>query len=99
MQESQEEPYVLGRGFSANVRYAIRVSMIFPGFKADMKRRLNLQYFLWRDGGFFLHPRIPIHGSNLRVAEIGIGTGCAITRHLCHATNTNHSLSGYGWLI
>ncbi|OAK99154.1 hypothetical protein IQ06DRAFT_294576 [Phaeosphaeriaceae sp. SRC1lsM3a] len=43
------------------------------GFSANA--RLNLQYFLWRDGGFFLHPSLPVHGSNLRVAEIGIGTG------------------------
>ncbi|KAI2615889.1 S-adenosyl-L-methionine-dependent methyltransferase [Hypoxylon sp. NC1633] len=37
--------------------------------------RLNLQYFLWKDGGFTLHPRIPATAENLRVAEIGVGTG------------------------
>ncbi|KAI1377900.1 S-adenosyl-L-methionine-dependent methyltransferase [Hypoxylon crocopeplum] len=37
--------------------------------------RLNLQYFLWKDGGFTLHPKIPVNVENLRVAEIGVGTG------------------------
>ncbi|KAK0744967.1 S-adenosyl-L-methionine-dependent methyltransferase [Apiosordaria backusii] len=37
--------------------------------------RLNLQYFLWKDGGFSLHPNIPADGEDLRVAEIGVGTG------------------------
>jgi hypothetical protein len=37
--------------------------------------RLNLQQFLWKDGGFSLHPRIPADAENLRVAEIGVGTG------------------------
>ncbi|OTA58319.1 hypothetical protein K449DRAFT_436681 [Hypoxylon sp. EC38] len=37
--------------------------------------RLNLQYFLWKDGGFSLHPSIPASAENLRVAEIGVGTG------------------------
>ncbi|KAI0892638.1 S-adenosyl-L-methionine-dependent methyltransferase [Annulohypoxylon nitens] len=37
--------------------------------------RLNLQYFLWKDGGFSLHPSIPVDAENLRVAEIGVGTG------------------------
>ncbi|OTA99274.1 hypothetical protein M426DRAFT_16569 [Hypoxylon sp. CI-4A] len=37
--------------------------------------RLNLQYFLWKDGGFSLHPSIPTSIENLRVAEIGVGTG------------------------
>ncbi|KAF2681997.1 S-adenosyl-L-methionine-dependent methyltransferase [Lentithecium fluviatile CBS 122367] len=43
------------------------------GFSANA--RLNLQYFLWKDGGFLLHPSIPANGNNLRVAEIGVGTG------------------------
>ncbi|KAI1475583.1 S-adenosyl-L-methionine-dependent methyltransferase [Daldinia eschscholtzii] len=37
--------------------------------------RLNLQYYLWKDGGFSLHPSIPANIENLRVAEIGVGTG------------------------
>ncbi|KAK0672538.1 S-adenosyl-L-methionine-dependent methyltransferase [Cercophora samala] len=37
--------------------------------------RLNLQYFLWKDGGFTLHPNIPADVEGLRVAEIGVGTG------------------------
>lgn len=43
------------------------------GYSANT--RLNLQYFLWKDGGFSLHPSIPADKENLRVAEIGVGTG------------------------
>ncbi|KAK3374773.1 S-adenosyl-L-methionine-dependent methyltransferase [Podospora didyma] len=53
------------------------------GFSANA--RLNLQYFLWKDGGFSLHPRIPTDADNLQVAEIGIGTGIwliDLARHL-----------------
>ncbi|KAI1386117.1 S-adenosyl-L-methionine-dependent methyltransferase [Hypoxylon trugodes] len=53
------------------------------GFSANA--RLNLQYFLWKDGGFSLHPSIPTDCDNLRVAEIGVGTGIwlvDLARHL-----------------
>ncbi|KAH8901368.1 S-adenosyl-L-methionine-dependent methyltransferase [Thozetella sp. PMI_491] len=43
------------------------------GFSANT--RLNLQYFLWKDQGYSLHPSIPTDVENLRVAEIGVGTG------------------------
>ena len=41
------------------------------------KLRQNLQHYLWKDGvGYLLHPSIPTHMDDLRVAEIGVGTGC-----------------------
>lgn len=45
----------------------------------DRVPRQNLQHYLWKDGvGYLLHPSIPTHMDNLRVAEIGVGTGCGI---------------------
>ncbi|TRX93371.1 hypothetical protein FHL15_005646 [Xylaria flabelliformis] len=72
-----QEPYILGRTFSANARcgsYFNPVSQHLPGDLTCLDR-LNLQYFLWKEGGFSLHPSIPANTKNLRVAEIGVGTG------------------------
>lgn len=42
-----------------------------------MSSRLDLQHFMWKDaaGGRLLHSSIPIEDQNLRVADIGTGTG------------------------
>lgn len=38
--------------------------------------RLNLQHYLWKDVfGYLIHPKIPLSSKNLRVADIGTGTG------------------------
>lgn len=38
--------------------------------------RQALQHYLWKDGiGYLLHPSIPTKSENLKVAEIGVGTG------------------------
>ncbi|MCJ1311616.1 hypothetical protein MMC25_005289 [Agyrium rufum] len=38
--------------------------------------RLNIQHFLQvKDSGYILHPSIPINRENLRIADIGTGTG------------------------
>ncbi|KAI0014478.1 S-adenosyl-L-methionine-dependent methyltransferase [Xylariaceae sp. FL0662B] len=64
----EQEAYILGRGFSANARFGPLLRVQLP--------ILNLQYFLWKDGGFSLHPKIiPASRENMRVAEIGVGTG------------------------
>ncbi len=41
----------------------------------DTQVRQNLQYYLWKDNGFSLHPSIPVEQEGLRVAEIGAATG------------------------
>ncbi|RDL41295.1 S-adenosyl-L-methionine-dependent methyltransferase [Venustampulla echinocandica] len=41
--------------------------------------RVNIQHYLWKDGGYLLHPSIPTNAENLRVAEIGVGTGIWLT--------------------
>lgn len=44
------------------------------GFGANTRQ--NLQHYLWKDGiGYLLHPSIPTDVEDLRVAEIGVGTG------------------------
>ena len=45
------------------------------GRDAAANLRINMQFYLWNDGGFILHPKIPTNVENLRVAEIGFGTG------------------------
>ncbi|KAK4200389.1 S-adenosyl-L-methionine-dependent methyltransferase [Triangularia verruculosa] len=62
------------------------------GFSANA--RLNLQYFLWKDGGFSLHPRIPADGENLRVAEIGVGTGIWLV-DLARSLPTSARIDGF----
>ncbi|KAI1076814.1 S-adenosyl-L-methionine-dependent methyltransferase [Whalleya microplaca] len=52
--------------------------------------RLNLQFFLWKDGGFTLHPNIPANTDNLRVAEIGVGTGIWLVDLARHLPSSAH---------
>ncbi|KAH8163676.1 hypothetical protein CIB48_g4565 [Xylaria polymorpha] len=42
--------------------------------------RINLQHYQWIElFGYHVHPRIPIDGPNLRVADIATGTGVWLT--------------------
>ncbi|KAI4195383.1 MAG: hypothetical protein LQ346_003459 [Caloplaca aetnensis] len=53
------------------------------GFTANVRQ--NLQYYLWKDNGFSLHPSISVEQEGLRVAEIGAATGIwlvDLARHL-----------------
>ncbi|KAF4629300.1 hypothetical protein G7Y89_g8850 [Cudoniella acicularis] len=43
------------------------------GFHANTRQ--NLQFYLWKDGGYTLHPSIPVNLGGLHVAEIGLATG------------------------
>lgn len=37
---------------------------------------LNLMHYHWvKDFGYLIHPRIPTNDANLKVADIGSGTG------------------------
>lgn len=53
------------------------------------KPRQNLQYFLWRDGSFLLHPSICTNVEGLRVAEIGVATGYVTETFLLAARLTD----------
>ena len=67
--------YALGRDRNASMRY---VNQIFESvsFKSDSLLSLYFQNWMWRyQTGYLLHPDIPIHRPNLRVADIGCGTG------------------------
>ncbi|KAI1819537.1 S-adenosyl-L-methionine-dependent methyltransferase [Xylaria intraflava] len=42
--------------------------------------RINLQHYQWIElFGYHLHPRIPVADANLRIADVGTGTGVWIT--------------------
>ncbi|EPE24313.1 S-adenosyl-L-methionine-dependent methyltransferase [Glarea lozoyensis ATCC 20868] len=47
--------------------------LLSRGYSSNI--RVNTQHYLWKEGLYLLHPSIPINGENLRVAEIGVGTG------------------------
>lgn len=81
---AHDEAYILGRSFSANARSVqnVKEALAGPGLQGWVNHsltfqrcRLNLQYFLWKDGGFSLHPNIPADREGMQVAEIGVGTG------------------------
>ena len=41
-----------------------------------ISRRTTLQHYLFKDGlNYLLHPSIPTDKSDLKIAEIGVGTG------------------------
>lgn len=49
-----------------------------PGADSRMNRQ-TLQHYLWKDEiGYLLHPSISTDVENLKVAEIGVGTGCEV---------------------
>jgi len=73
--------YILSRGFGANTRFGLRLSTKILN-KLKIFLRQNLQHYLWKDEvGYLLHPSIPIDGENIRVADIGIGTGYGTRVH------------------
>lgn len=40
--------------------------------------RLNLQHYIWKEAlGCILHPSIKLSGSDIRIADVGTGTGYA----------------------
>lgn len=42
----------------------------------DWRISINLQHYLWVESyGYLTHPKIPLHGDNLRIADVGTGTG------------------------
>lgn len=42
--------------------------------------RLNLQHYLWKDqAGYLVHPSIPLTSPNLKIADVGTGTGYVLT--------------------
>ena len=46
------------------------------GFLTYDNPRLNLQHYLWKDQtGYLLHPSIPLSNPNIKIADIGTGTG------------------------
>ncbi|RDL41293.1 S-adenosyl-L-methionine-dependent methyltransferase [Venustampulla echinocandica] len=48
--------------------------MLSRGFTANT--RIALQHYLWKDGlNYLLHPSIPTTSKDLKIAEIGVGTG------------------------
>ena len=56
------------------------------GAKMILTARLNLQHYLWKDQtGFLLHPTIPLDGrTDLKIADVGTGTGYADTISAIH---------------
>ena len=51
-------------------------SYVNKGFLTYGKHRLNLQHYLWKDQtGYLLHPSIPLSNPNIKIADIGTGTG------------------------
>ncbi|MCJ1252157.1 hypothetical protein MMC30_009396 [Trapelia coarctata] len=51
--------------------------------------RLNLQHYLWKQMfGYLLHPSIDTSSENLKVADIGTGTGVWLTDLLHHVAST-----------
>ncbi|MCJ1382479.1 hypothetical protein MMC17_005592 [Xylographa soralifera] len=58
---SFRDDYVLGRGFQATT---------------SQKNRLNLQHYIWKDTtGYLVHPSISLDKQDLKVADVGTGTG------------------------
>ena len=46
------------------------------GFLTYSISRLNLQHYLWKDQtGYLIHPSVPLSNPNIKIADIGTGTG------------------------
>ena len=68
-----KDGYILSRDYGANTRQAMHLSTI-PDLTLSI--RLNLVHYVWQDMfGYLLHPTIATNRQNLKVAEIGVGTG------------------------
>ncbi len=51
-------------------------SLPFGSKLTDTFLRTTLQHYLFKDGQkYLLHPSIPTYKPNIRIAEIGVGTG------------------------
>jgi len=56
--------------------------------------RINMQHYLWQEGGYVIHPGIPTNVENLRVADIGCGTGIWLI-HASQALPASAQLDGF----
>ncbi|KAI1211886.1 S-adenosyl-L-methionine-dependent methyltransferase [Annulohypoxylon truncatum] len=53
----------------------LKDSYVFPRDHVD-NIRINLQHYLWvAQFGYLTHPKIPLNGAHLKIADVGTGTG------------------------
>ncbi|KAL9103071.1 MAG: hypothetical protein Q9187_009049, partial [Circinaria calcarea] len=71
---SNSDDYMLVRGYQGSAR-----SGCFPPYHIApqlIRYRLNLQHFFWKDQlGYNLHPSIPTSNPEIKIADVGTGTG------------------------
>ena len=75
--ETNSDTYVLKRSYIASARYVGHHRLPEHCVVINVLTRLNLQHLLWVNdfGGKLLHPDIPIKEEELRLADVGTGTG------------------------
>ena len=74
--EDGQDSYVFNRDYLSSIRSGIVLADSFLVYQLTMKYRLNYMHFWSRKlCGYLLHPLIPIKGTDLRVADVGTGTG------------------------
>ncbi|PQE23680.1 UMTA methyltransferase family protein [Rutstroemia sp. NJR-2017a BVV2] len=80
--------YMLSRGFNANGRLVV-VYCIASDISTQLMVRTTLQHYLWKDGlNYLLHSSIPTTSKNLKIAEIGVGTGHRIGFRQAYFSNS-----------
>lgn len=73
------DAYIFTRDYLDNSRSVLQPSdsqALLLQANIDLRNSINLQHCLWVESyGYLTHPKIPLHGGNLRIADVGTGTG------------------------